>query len=119
VTDRVNTAPSFQQPFLELIVKGEQARNFFNTPMYLIDVEGKIELYIDDDRSPTPLLIELCDKLAKAGILVTEFKGYEGSAGPHFILRNGVLFHRTMSIEEPSDDVLAYAPRIPKYRGPK
>lgn len=120
MTDRQTTVvPSFQQPFLELIVKGDQAKALFDNSMYLVDVEGKIDLYIGDDRAPTPLLTELCEKLAKAGIVVMEFKSYTGSAGPHFLLRSGVLFNRTTSIEAPGSDVLAYVPRVPIYRGTK
>lgn len=119
MTDSQSVGTPFQQPFLELIVKGDQVKSLFDTPMFLVDVDGKIDLYIGDDRTPTPLFIELCERLAKAGIMVTEFKSYSGSAGPHLILRNGVLFNRATSIEAPATDVLAYMPRIPKYCGPK
>lgn len=109
----------FQQPFLELVIKGDVARQITpDCPFWLVDVDGKIDIYISKDNKPKAPLIRLCRTLAKAGIVVTEFGRYIGSAGPHIVMRNGILFYRMKEVEEVPPEVLAFAYRIPVYRGP-
>jgi hypothetical protein len=115
-----NPSP-FKQPFLALSLTGEGAvaasgRNF---PEWLVDVDGKIDLYITPENEATPLLEELCASLAHAGIRVRGFSTYEGSGGPSLMLRHGALFERMTSIEnaELGEDSLAYFK--PGYRRQK
>lgn len=109
----------FQQPFLELVIKGDVARQITpGCPFWLVDVDGKIDTYISKKNTPKQPLIRLCKTLAKAGIVVTKFGRYVGSAGPHIVMRNGVLFYRMGNIENVPPEVLAFAYRVPVYRGP-
>jgi hypothetical protein len=109
----------FKQPFLELVIKGDVARQITpNCPFWLVDVDGKIDTYISKENKPKAPLIRLCRTLAKAGIVVTQFGRYTGSAGPHVVMRNGVLFYRMGNIENVPPEVLAFAYRTPIYRGP-
>ncbi len=115
-TDEANPSP-FKQPFLELCLFGETVKK--DSPfgsVWFIDVDGKIEKYITKDNKPTDLLLDLCRSIAKAGMVVKGFDRYKGSGGPSMLLRNGALFHRAGSIEDPEPTVLAYEYREPEYR---
>ena len=113
-----NPAP-FRQPFLELVLAGGEATKISpRSSVFHIDVGGKIEKYITKEHRPTELLIGLCKAFAKAGVVVTEFNRYKGSAGPAAVLLNGALFYRVDVFERPPGEVFAYEYREPKYRGP-
>lgn len=108
----------FTKPLLELGLAGGEAENLGSDHKRLyIDVDGKIDLYIAEDKSATEILIDLCKSFAKAGVIVTDFNTYIGSGAPNVIMRNGALFMRMKSVESPSEEVFAYEYRPPKYRG--
>jgi len=108
----------FAQPFLELTLGGEQLENVAPKGfLCLIDVGGQIEKYITKKNTPTRRLIDLCKSFAKAGVVVKTYTRYNGSAGPHAILRNGALFYRMDAFENPPEEVHAYQYRAPEYRG--
>ncbi len=107
----------FVQPFLELTLVGDGRKRLSDEGTMFIDVGGKIDAYIQADNTPTALLIRLCDKIAKAGAVVSTYQRYTGSGGASHILRRGVLFRRVGEVETPGEHILAYEYRAPVYRG--
>ena len=108
----------FKQPFLELRIGGDVAKKILpHCPAFFIDVDGQIEKYISKENTPTKRLVNLCKSLAKAGIMVTGFQRYSGSAGPNVIMRNGALFQRMGTVEHPNVEVWAFEYRKPLYVG--
>lgn len=98
------------------MIKGDVAKTLTpECPFWLIDVGGHIDTYISKKNTPKKPLIALCRRLAKAGIAVTGFYRYNGSAGPHIVMRNGVLFYRMGMIDRIPTQVLAFAYKAPVY----
>lgn len=120
--DHNNPSP-FKQPFLVLHFKGDSSAT-----EWLVDVDGKIDLYIKDythikqlwknldDNDPrkggfivawnwqsqaTPFFQEIIAELVKFDAIVNRVHIYEGSAGPSHILRNGAFFRRVDMEQHP------------------
>ncbi len=110
-----NNPCSFKYPLLQLVHTGPTATPTFNNSVYtLIEVDGQIEKYIEGDNSMTPLMIQLIRDLAEAGVTVQHYSKYNGSGGPGFLLRHGILFRRADNLENPPETA-ALAVEMPTY----
>ncbi len=113
--DRNNPGP-FRYPLLSLLFKDGGTRNSLR---WLIDVDGRIDLYLqgfdtlhrgdeegeDLTKYATSLLQELLEKVKAAGYDIKAVQTYTGSFGASHILRNGALFRRLGRVDLPEPQV--------------
>lgn len=73
---------------------------------WVLDVEGRTSLYINEDNTPTRLLLCLSDVLLAKGKPVTHFGiCTERFQAPTHVLRRGYLFARMDSLETDDTDI--------------
>lgn len=94
----------FKQPFVELHLVGERPDGKPEYRHYLIDVDGRSDLFVryEEDLTPKPtdLFLRLCRLIeTKISFHVHRFGLYVGSAGPSHVYRYGILFSRMEELE--------------------
>ena len=100
--DRLNPV-DYHRPLLILRMFDLLSRQYLE---WILDVEGRTGLYINEDNTPTELLLNLSDVLLAKGKPVTHFGiCTECFQDPTHILRCGHMFARMDNLETDNTDV--------------